>query len=142
VPMRMTDYGVFAPTEREEVPYAYVIDATATHAVDILRTHGISVETLDAETTLKVEQFVVKEETHAEHEFQKHHETTLTGKWKSREETFPAGTFLVRTEQPLARLAFYLLEPRSDDGLINWNVLEKPVWKIEKAVAVQATVVP
>src|SRR2546430_11128609 len=82
VPMKMTDYGVFAPTEREEVPYAYLLDTAATHAVDILRTHGIAVETLDAETTLKVEQFVVKEATHAEHEFQKHHETTLTGKWK------------------------------------------------------------
>ena len=141
VPIKMTDYGVFAATERDEVPYAYVIDAAETHAVDVLRTHGITVETLDAETTLKVEQFVVKEETHAEHEFQKHHETTLTGKWKTREETFPAGTFLVRMNQPLARLAFYLLEPRSDDGLIDWNVMAKPAWKIEKAAALEATVI-
>jgi len=142
VPMKMPDYGVFAATEKEEVPYAYVIDAAETHAVDVLRTHGITVETLDAETTLKVEQFAIKEDALAEHEFQKHHERTLTGKWKSREETFPAGTFLVRMNQPLARLAFYLLEPRSDDGLVNWNVLSAPPGKIEKAVAVQATVVP
>jgi len=27
--------------------------------------------------------------------------------------------------QPLARLAFYLLEPRSDDGLTNWNLLDE-----------------
>ena len=26
--------------------------------------------------------------------------------------------------QPLARLAFYLLEPASDDGLVAWNVLD------------------
>jgi hypothetical protein len=26
--------------------------------------------------------------------------------------------------QPLARLAFYLLEPRSDDGLANWNLVD------------------
>ena len=26
--------------------------------------------------------------------------------------------------QPLARLAFYLLEPASDDGLVNWNFLD------------------
>ena len=26
--------------------------------------------------------------------------------------------------QPLARLAFYLLEPRSDDGLVDWNFLD------------------
>jgi hypothetical protein len=26
--------------------------------------------------------------------------------------------------QPLARLAFYLLEPESDDGLVTWNLIE------------------
>ena len=29
--------------------------------------------------------------------------------------------------QPLARLAFYLLEPRSDDGLVDWNVLDEAI---------------
>jgi len=137
VPMKMPDYGVFAATEREEVPYAYLLDAGATHAAEVLRTHGIAVEKLDAEATLKVEFFAVKEETHAEQEFQQHREVTVTGKWKSREETFPAGTFLVRTNQPLARLIFYLLEPRSDDGLVNWNLLEAAaVRRIEKAVGI------
>jgi hypothetical protein len=27
-------------------------------------------------------------------------------------------------KQPLARLAFYLIEPRSNDGLLNWNFLD------------------
>jgi hypothetical protein len=26
--------------------------------------------------------------------------------------------------QPLARLAFYLIEPRSDDGLVTWNFMD------------------
>ena len=26
--------------------------------------------------------------------------------------------------QPLARLAFYLIAPTSDDGLVNWNFLD------------------
>ena len=26
--------------------------------------------------------------------------------------------------QPLARLAFYLIEPRSDDGLADWNLVD------------------
>ena len=29
--------------------------------------------------------------------------------------------------QRLARLAFYLLEPRSSDGLLTWNVLDEAV---------------
>jgi hypothetical protein len=28
-------------------------------------------------------------------------------------------------DQPLARLAFYLLEPASDDGLVAWNYLDE-----------------
>ena len=38
--------------------------------------------------------------------------------------TRPAGAFEVPMTQPLARLAFYLIEPASDDGLVTWNVLD------------------
>jgi predicted deacylase len=146
VPVKMTDYGIFAPTEKSDVPFAYMIDANAHDAVRTLQTHGIVVETLRQETKLDVEQFVISDAARAEQEFQKHHELTLTGKWKSRQEIFPAGTFVVRMNQPLARLAFYLLEPRSDDGLFAWGAFDPlldekiaPVRKIEKAIGLEAT---
>jgi hypothetical protein len=44
---------------------------------------------------------------------------------------FPAGTFVVRTAQPLAGLAAYLLEPQSNDGLLTWNYFDRylvPQW--------------
>jgi hypothetical protein len=37
----------------------------------------------------------------------------------------PAGTLRLDMTQPLARLAFYLIEPRSDDGLVDWNLLDE-----------------
>ena len=46
---------------------------------------------------------------------------------------FPVDNFgfevgrMVDMNQPLARLAFYLLEPRSDDGLANWNFLDEAI---------------
>ena len=37
--------------------------------------------------------------------------------------------------QPLARFAFHLLEPTSDDGVVNWNILDE--WIAEgKAVPI------
>jgi hypothetical protein len=39
----------------------------------------------------------------------------------------PAGAWRVPMTQPLARLAFYLLEPRSNDGLLTWSVLDESV---------------
>ena len=38
--------------------------------------------------------------------------------------TVPAGAWAVPMNQPLARLAFYLLAPTSDDGLTTWNALD------------------
>jgi hypothetical protein len=146
VPVRMTDYGIFASSERSEVPYAYVLDPAPKEVIANLRTHGIVVEQLAAETTLRVSQFQISETTSAEQEFQKHHELTLKGKWKDRDVTLAAGTHLVRMNQPLARLAFYLLEPRSDDGLFDWNFFEveakgvAPVWKVMKEAAIDAVV--
>jgi hypothetical protein len=149
VPIKMTDYGVFAATERSDVPFAYLIDGSAAKAIANLRTHGIVVEKLQRDTPLDVEQFQMREAKLSEHEFQHHHELTLGGKWKSRSETMPPGTFVVRMNQPLARLAFYLLDPRSDDGLFDWNFFDAslegeiaPVRRIVKPVAIDATVIP
>lgn len=148
VPVTMTDYGVFAPIEKSEVPYAYAIDANAARAVlPNLLTHGIIVETLTRDTTLDVSKFFVSEAIRAENEFQGHHELTLTGKWKTRQATLPAGTLIIRTNQPLGRLAFYLLEPRSDDGLFAWGLFDEamdevaPVFRVMKEFGFESVVV-
>ena len=146
VPVKMTDYGVFAAKEKDDVPYAFVFHGDK--AADNLLTHGIIVEKLARDTDLDLEQFNIKSARMSEREFQKHREMTLDGKWKGRKVTLPAGTFVVRMDQPLARLAFYLLDPRSDDGLIDWNFFDSdlegeiaPVQRIMKPVAIDATIV-
>jgi hypothetical protein len=148
VPVKMTDYGVFVATEKSDVPYAYLLNAAEENAVSNLHTHGIVIEKLTQDAQLDVEQFAIGGAKLSEHAFQGHHELTLTGKWKKRSEKIAAGTFLVRMNQPLARLAFYLLEPRSDDGLFEWNFFDAsleaeiaPVRRIMKPVAIDATIV-
>jgi hypothetical protein len=139
VPIRTTDYGVFAATESALVPYAYAIRDAPQALVDNLLNHGIVIEKLDADTTLTTSQFIIHRAERAERAFQGHKLVTVNGSWKTVEETLPAGTVVVRTNQPLARLAFYLLEPRSDDGLFTWNFFDEllgggiaPVRRIEK----------
>ena len=148
VPVKMTDFSAFEAVETEPMPWAYTIEPAAYRVADNLRHHGIVVERLNKDTKLKVSQFVVTDASRAEHVFQKHRELTLTGTWREREETLPAGTFLVRTTQPLGRLIFYLLEPRSNDGLFNWNFFDDafgpelaPVRKVPKSTALDTTVV-
>ena len=51
----------------------------------------------------------------------------MTFAWEGVDRTVPAGTLVVPVDQPLGRLVFTLLEPRSDDGAVNWNLLDDQV---------------
>ena len=122
-PERMPEYGTFEPTHAERVPSAYYVPAGLTTAIDHLRAHGIAMEPLPRQTAVKLEEFRITGSVFGR-EFQGHRERTLTGTWRATERTLPAGTLRVNMSQPLARLAFYLLEPQSDDGMVNWNILD------------------
>ena len=124
VPERMPEYGTFEATDTERVPSTYYIPASLTKALENLRAHGVRTTTLAKATPVTVEEFQIESNTAAEREFQGHRERTLAGKWVAAERELPAGTIQVDIKQPLGRLAFYLLEPRSDDGLVNWNLLD------------------
>ncbi|MCA1651617.1 MAG: hypothetical protein LC753_15530 [Acidobacteria bacterium] len=123
-PERMAEYGTFKPTHIERVPSAYYVPADLTDALDRLRAHGIRMSSLGGGEKVQVEEFQIQGSEVAANEFQKHRERSLTGTWVAAERQLPKGTLKIDMTQPLARLAFYLIEPRSDDGLVNWNLLD------------------
>ena len=124
-PEMMADYLTFAGLEPERVPSAYFIPPRLAEAVDRLRAHGIELTPTASASTLSVEEFRIDSSTTAPAAFQNHNERTLTGTWAPAQRDVPAGTLRLDMTQPLARLAFYLIEPRSDDGLVDWNLLDE-----------------
>jgi hypothetical protein len=117
----------FAPALEVPRPFAYLIpagSATAT-AVDVLRAHGIAVEALKDEAKLALEVETIQSFVRGRRPFEGHETVdVLTSKITRQERPVPAGTLVVRTAQPLGSLAVYLLEPRSDDGLVTWNFFD------------------
>jgi len=71
-----------------------------------------------------VEVFRVDSTSVAARAFQGHQERRIWGRWERAPREIAPGTWMVPMDQPLARLAFTLLEPRSDDGFAAWNVLD------------------
>lgn len=76
-------------------------------------------------TRVMIEEFRIDGSEAAVTPFQNHRERTLKGAWVAAERDLPVGTLRIDLSQPLGRLAFYLVEPRSDDGLVNWNLVDK-----------------
>lgn len=124
-PTPMREYGTFEATDRETVPERYYVPADVEPAVDRLAAHGVRTTVLEADTEVAVEAFRMDSTRVAERTFQGHNERELFGAWQAVTRTLPAGTVVVDVAQPLGRLAFYLLEPRADDGLANWALLDR-----------------
>jgi dipeptidyl-peptidase-4 len=118
-------YADFEAKRFVRLPYAYLIPLPETGIPDKLREHGLAVERLTEAASLEVEAFQIKEIKGAERLYQGHRMNTVKGDYSTQKREFPAGTVLVRTAQPLGRLAAYLLEPESDDGLLVWNFFDK-----------------
>src|SRR4029453_16281283 len=127
-PTKMTVYDRFVATTTRRVPREYVVRSSSAAVLNsvegVLRTHGIVVERVTTPSRRVVDAFVVDEVEHARQPFQGHRETTVTGQFERREDEIPAASLVVRTNQPRGRLAFYLLEPESNDGLTTWNVFD------------------
>jgi len=135
-PTPMTEYGTFRGTDFETVPAWYVLPADLGDVVERLQAHGLRVATNQVERSATVEVFQVDSTTVSQRPFQGHNERTFFGRWVAESRTIPVGARLVDVSGPLGRLAFYLLEPRSDDGFANWALLDDhldggyPVWRM------------
>ncbi|MDE2662408.1 MAG: DUF6364 family protein [Gemmatimonadota bacterium] len=118
----MYEYGTFAPTLLERVPEAYLIPADLGDILTRLAAHGVELEPAGT-GPIEVEAFRIDSVRTAEQPFQGRHEQTLLGSYEADSVTPAAGDMLARTDRPLGRLLFSLLEPQSDDGFANWGFL-------------------
>jgi hypothetical protein len=122
-PEQMVDMMWFEPATTETVPSAYYIPADATKAIDLLKAHGIQMHAVTRPVT-GVERFTIDANTGGQN-FEGHAMRKIGGTWKADPDAaVPAGAWEVPMAQRLARLAFYLIEPASDDGLVAWNFLD------------------
>jgi hypothetical protein len=124
--VEMPIYDRFAPTLSVPTPYAYAFGRdVADSLLKRLAMHGILVEQLDEPLETSAATFTIDSTSVAARPFQNHRERRLYGSWGAPVgRTIPAGSYVVLSGQPLGILATYLLEPESDDGFVDWNVLD------------------
>ncbi|MEW6209669.1 MAG: M14 family metallopeptidase [Acidobacteriota bacterium] len=131
-PVKMAEWGEFRAARRVSPPAAYILRPDQKQAIENLLAHGITVEVTRQEEAFDVERYTVRSVTRAQRPFQGHREAKFEVVKSDGREKFPAGSFVVSMRQPRAPLAFYLLEPESDDGLANWNFFDEEIDRVMK----------
>jgi len=121
-PAEALDRTGFQADTTEPMAAEYYIPEDATAVLDLLRRHGIQLRQL-TQSTRGVDQFSVTGAAVVT-EIDGHAMKKLTGTWQpAPAAVVPGGAWVVRMNQRLARVAFTLLEPGSNDGLVAWGVL-------------------
>lgn len=123
--------ATFVPEKTVEKPYAYIIEAGARDetgetpaVVQALQRHGIKVEELREDLELTLTAAAIDAVTKASRPFQGHSLVAVKTTPREVNKRVPAGSYMVKTAQPLGDLACYLLEPESADGLTTWNFFD------------------
>ncbi|SDC71852.1 M14 family metallopeptidase [Williamwhitmania taraxaci] len=140
-------------TKNVKFPFAYILSIPDPEVISLLKIHGIKVERLDKVISLEVDKFIIEELKAAPKLNQGHYTETAVGHFVKETKEFPAGSYLVRTSQPLGYLVSYLMEPQSDDGLLFWNYFDRylqpqwsrsynpyPVYKVMGTTEIKSTV--
>ena len=145
----VTYYGEFKDTVQATVPKGYIIPAALQNIAEHLMKMGVKVEQLTKEEKFTGEVFQVEKFNRSPRKFEGHNMASAEGRFEAVNHTAQKGDYKVDLAQPLANLIFYLLEPQSDDGLVNWNffdayldqngvntkIVEFPIYKYFSSVA-------
>jgi hypothetical protein len=120
VPMPV--YDRFVATMTTPTAWGFAFSASDSTGARVLGMHGIVVERTRSDCTASAEAFAVDSVIVAPTPFQNRRNVRVEGRWQRADTRFDAGTYVARLRQPLGVLATYLIDPRSDDGLVAWNL--------------------
>jgi hypothetical protein len=106
-------------------PAGWWLEPALRRVAELCRLHGIVVEEAPARRRAHVESYRLLTWTREEQPFQGHQTVLLETERVPRTVELPAGSCWVPAAQPLGDLAATLLEPESDDGVAQWNLLDE-----------------
>jgi dipeptidyl-peptidase 4 len=105
-------------------PYAYLLPREAKLAIETLRRHNITVETLQDDVELEVDAYTLQGISYQKVYNHGAAVRVSLGPEVTRTEKFPAGTYLIPTGQMMGRVVTHLLEPETNDNIVYWNTMD------------------
>ncbi len=130
------------PTVLVELPSAYIIPPAWSDVAGRVALHGIDVEKIEEPLTTRAEVYRLPDASIAEpsawtpNPFEGHIRIDPGVPVKEVvETTFPAGSFLISTDQPLGELLVLMLEPQAPDSFLQWGFFLEIFTRTEYAEA-------
>ena len=108
-----------------DVPAAYIVPPAWTDVIDVLLAHGIRLQRLTEPHVIDVSEFRLLSPRWDETPFEGRHRVTFDAALHVKQSrSFPAGSIVVRTDQPSSAVVVHLLDPRGPDSFASWGFFD------------------
>ena len=131
VTMELDFQDTMAPDEVVMLPDFYIVPRQWEVIIERLQWHGLQLERLPRAVELPIRTYRFGDAKWRERPYEGHHPVTFTAEPLTETRVFPAGSVVVDMNQPLARVAAHLLEPRAPDSLVGWGYLDAIFERVE-----------
>jgi len=106
-------------------PYAYILEARSINAIEMLQNQDVLIEVLQEDTDIEIEAYrFLGVEFNAEYDHPAAVTVQLADETVTLTQTFPKGSYIIRTGQIMGRVAAHLLEPETNDSVVRWNAMD------------------
>jgi hypothetical protein len=114
-------YDEIEVTDSVTVPPVYIIPKEWSDIAERMRLHGINVEKLAEETTLRVTRYRFTDVEYASSSYEGRQRVEVNYETYRERVTMPEGTYVIPTDQRTVRVIAHLLEPKSPDSFLRWG---------------------
>src|SRR6201991_1644973 len=102
------------------VPLFYIVPVQWSDVIEVLRAHGLELETLAKDAEVNVERYRFTEVTWPGGPFEGRQMPRFNLEAVKESRLFHSGSVLISLAQPLAKVAINLLEPEAPDSFVRW----------------------
>ena len=115
------------------LPQQYLIPPQWTDVISRLELHGIVFTRLEKPQRISVVSYRLSKPSWKEKPFEGRHEVAYTCERSVADREYPAGTVVIDTRQPKAKIVAGLLEPTAPDALVQWGFFD-PMFEAKEYV--------
>ncbi|HWR38915.1 MAG TPA: M14 family metallocarboxypeptidase [Patescibacteria group bacterium] len=123
LPITVVDVKQAEPVLVRKKPKAYILPPAYLPVAKTLAQSGVTIRVLNRENRLMVESYRVTDKKVFANYFEGHFRNSVQTETSFREVTFPAGSFVITMDQPMAGIIAMSLEPEADSGMVRFNAL-------------------
>lgn len=121
VDMTVPMYNEFRVKTAIAPPLSYIVPVQWKDVIEVLRTHGLTMQTTTEPEAIDVESYRFVDVKWAGSPFEGRLMPSFKVEVVHERRTFPAGSIIVPLAQESAKVAISLLEPEAPDSLVHWG---------------------